>query len=413
VPTPNQNFSQQEHPDQKSPLILTINSGSSSIRFSVYRLGRSESLLLHGKLDRIGVAGGHFQARDDADTTLVDQPLDLPNHDRALEALLNWLKGQEQGKDFRAVGHRLVHGGPEHLQPQIITAEILNDLKSLVPLALDHLPHEIKAIETLRRLYPDLPQVACFDTAFHRRMPEVAQRIPLSQEYARAGMMRYGFHGLSYEYIFQELAREAGDQAARGRVIVAHLGNGASMVALKDGRSQDTTMGMTPTGGLVMSTRSGDLDPGMVLYLLQERGLSPEEVNDLLNHRAGLLGVSQISSDMQDLLAAEPRDARAAAAVALFCYQARKFLGAFTAVLGGLETLVFTGGIGENSGVIRQRLCENLGFLGITLDPDRNRVSAPIISYTASRVTVRVIKTNEELMIARHTAGLLKAKRDG
>jgi acetate kinase len=286
-------------------------------------------------------------------------------------------------------------------------------LRQLIPLAPDHLPHEIQAIETLGQIFPGLPQIACFDTAFHRQMPEVAQSVALPREYAGMGVMRYGFHGLSYEYLLQELAKEAGAAAARGRVIMAHLGNGASLAALKGGVSQDTTMGMTPAGGLVMSTRSGDLDPGVILYLLQEQGLTPDAVNDLLNHRGGLLGVSGLSSDLQDLLAAEGRDPRAAAAVALFCYQAQKFLGALVAVLGGLDTLVFSGGIGENSSVIRQRLLANLQVFGIALDPALNEAQAPIISSAASRVTVRVMQTNEELMIARHTHHTLAAAGAG
>jgi acetate kinase len=394
-------------------LILTINSGSSSIKFSIYRMGPSESMVLYGKLDRIGVQGGHFEARDDRGTVLVDQQLDLPAHNQALEALLDWLKGQNREKDLQAVGHRIVHGGAAHLKPSIITPEIMDDLQKLVPLAPDHLPHEIEAIKTLTRRFPHLPQIACFDTAFHRCMPDVAQRIALPQDYVRAGVMRYGFHGLSYEFLLQELDSQAGAESARGRVIIAHLGNGASMVAVKNGKSQDTTMGMTPTGGLVMSTRCGDMDPGVILYLLRQQGLTPDDLDNLLNKRAGLLGVSEISSDVQDLLAAEDHEPQAAAALALFCHQARKFIGALTAVLGGLETLVFTGGIGENSSIIRQRLCQNLEFLGIVLDPDRNDAHAPIISRADSRVTVRVMKTNEELMIARHTHALLAKGGDG
>jgi len=384
-------------------LILTINSGSSSVKFSLYRLGVAESLVLHGKLDRIGVKGGVFQARDAGGGSLLDRTLDLPDHDAAFKTLLGWLQDQGSGKEVQAVGHRLVHGGAAHLTPAILTPAVQADLEKLAPLAPDHLPHEIKAIRVLQRLFPGLPQVVCFDTAFHRRMPEVAQRFALPREYVGAGVIRYGFHGLSYEYLLQELAGEADAVVAQGRVIMAHLGNGASMAALHQGVSRDTTMGMTPTGGLVMSTRSGDLDPGVILYLLQEQGLSPGQINDLLNRRAGLLGVSGISADMQDLLAQESRRPEAALAVALFCYQARKFLGALTAALGGLDTLVFTGGIGENSSVIRERLCRNLEFLGISLDADRNQANAPIISTAAGRVTVRVMQTNEELMIARHT----------
>lgn len=398
----------EEKPENnKNRLILTINSGSSSVKFSLYRLGSSEDLVLRGELDRIGVEGGLFRARAAAGNHLVDQTLDLPDHAAAFAALFDWFKDHELRRDLAAVGHRLVHGGEAHLKPALITPEILADLEKLIPLAPDHLPHEIKAIKAAARSFSDLPQVACFDTSFHRRLPAVAQRFALPPDYARAGVIRYGFHGLSYEYLLRELAREAGETAARGRVLMAHLGNGASMAAVHHGRSLDTTMGLTPTGGLVMSTRCGDLDPGVILYLLRERRMSTDEVNRLLNHQAGLLGISGISSDMQDLLRQEKRSPRAAAAVAQFCYQGRKFLGALTAALGGLDTLIFTGGIGENSGAIRERLCGNLEFLGIALDPDANAANAPIISTPASRVTVRVIKTNEELMIARHTYDLL------
>ncbi len=391
-------------PGSNGTPILTINSGSSSIKFSLYRLQPpTEVPVLHGHLDRIGVRGGFFRAQEAGGKSLIDKTLELPDHDAAFAVFLDWLKEHRLAKSLQAVGHRLVHGGAAHVRPALMTPVVLTDLKKLVPLAPDHLPQEIKGIEALAGVFPSLPQVACFDTAFHRRMPEVAQVFPLPPEYGRAGVIRYGFHGLSYEYLLQELTREAGEKAAQGRVIMAHLGNGASLAALHHGESRDTTMGMTPTGGLVMSTRSGDLDPGAILYLLQEQRLPPEQVNYLVNHQAGLLGVSGISSDMRDLLAREPRESRAALAVALFCYQARKFLGALAAALGGLDTLVFTGGIGENSAPIRERICRDLEFLGIILDAGRNQANAAIISSPESRVTVRVIKTNEELMIARHT----------
>jgi acetate kinase len=390
--------------------ILTINSGSSSIKFSLYVLGETEDLVLKGDLDRIGVGHGVFQARDNQGRQLAAQELELPDHDAALKTLFAWLEGHAAGQNLHGVGHRLVHGGAAHVQPQRVSPALLKDLKLLIPLAPDHLPHEIKALEGVRRHFPDLVQVACFDTAFHRRMPEVAQRYALPGSFTREGLQRYGFHGLSYEYITQELAREAGSPEAPGKLIIAHLGNGASLAAIEGGRSLDTTMGLTPAGGLVMSTRSGDLDPGVILYLLQEKKMTPAAVNHLINHQAGLLGVSGLSPDMQDLLAQEETQAAAALAVELFCYQARKFVGALAAVLGGLDTLVFTGGIGENSAVIRTRICAPLKFLGLRLDPDLNRQNDPVISEKDSPVTVRVIKTNEELMLARHTRDLLPAE---
>jgi acetate kinase len=383
--------------------ILTINSGSSSIKFSLYALGETESLILKGELAGIGGEHGYFQTEDQAGHQLTARKIDLPDHDATWNILFEWLQSHEVGKDLHAVGHRLVHGGTAHVRPQLVSPALIADLKLLMPLAPDHLPHEIKGLEAVHRHYPRLPQVVCFDTAFHRRMAEVAQRYALPEPLFRAGLQRYGFHGLSYEYLTQELEREAGPQEASGKLIIAHLGNGASLAAIEAGRSLDTTMGLTPAGGLVMSTRSGDLDPGVIIYLLQEKGMAPAAVNRLINHQAGLLGISGISSDMQDLLARADTEVGAALAVELFCYQARKFAGALTAVLGGLDTFIFTGGIGENSATIRARICANLEFLGIHLDPELNQENAPIISKQDSRVTVRVMKTDEELIIARHT----------
>lgn len=387
--------------------ILTINSGSSSIKFSLYGLGETESLILKGALAGIGVDRGYLQVEDQVGHQLAARKIDLPDHDAAWKILFNWLQGHEIGQDLHAVGHRLVHGGTNHVKPQLVSPALIEDLKRLLPLAPDHLPQEIKGLKAVQRHYPSLPQVVCFDTAFHRRMPEVAQRYALPEPLFQAGLQRYGFHGLSYEYILQELEREVGPQGGSGKLIIAHLGNGASLAAIEEGRSLDTTMGLTPAGGLVMSTRSGDLDPGVMLYLLQEKGMTPAAVNHLINHQAGLLGISGISSDMQALLAREATEAGAALAVELFCYQARKFAGALAAVLGGLHSLVFTGGIGENSAIIRARICANLDFLGIHLDPDLNLENASIISKKGSPVSVRVMKTNEELMIARHTRDLL------
>jgi acetate kinase len=262
-------------------------------------------------------------------------------------------------------------------------------------------------VQAVSRLFPDLPQVACFDTAFHRRMPATAQTLPLPRHLREEGVIRYGFHGLSYEYIIAELRKEAGDAVADGRVIVAHLGSGASMAAIQGGRSVDTTMGMTPAGGLAMSTRSGDLDPGVLVYLLETKGMRPSAVNDLVNHQAGLVAVSGTTGDMKDLLAREATDPHAAEAVELFCYQAKKTLGGLAAALGGLDTLVFTGGIGENAPDVRRRIAAGLGFIGVRVDTARNDASAAVISCDDAPVTVRVMKTNEELMIARHVRTIL------
>jgi acetate kinase len=387
--------------------ILTINSGSSSLKVAVYRMGQVEKRVLSGSIERIGLRASSFDIKDADGKTLVEEHRELPDHDAALEMFFEWLQNQASGQDLDAVGHRVVHGGPRHKRPQSITPEVLDALKEAVPLAPDHLPHELKAIRWVDQSYPNLKQVACFDTAFHRHMPQVAQMYALPRHLFYEGLTRYGFHGLSYEYIMQELASEAGSETANGRVIIAHLGNGASMAAVRGGRSVDTTMGFTPTGGLVMSTRSGDLDPGVLLYLLQEKRMRPASVNDLVNEHAGLLGVSGTSSDMKDLLDQESDNAHAAEAVDLFCYQAKKFLGALAAVLGGLDTLIFTGGIGENAPAVRWRICENLQFLGIHLDAGRNDANAPVISSEDSPTGVRVMKTDEELMIARHTCALV------
>jgi acetate kinase len=386
--------------------ILTINSGSSSIKFSLYVLGQTERLVLKGELGRIELSQGFLEVFDHDGKKLTAQELPLPDHEAAFKTLFDWLQGHEIGGNLDAIGHRLVHGGAAHIRPQLVTPDLLADLQLLLPLAPDHLPHEIKGLQAGQRHFPKVPQAVCFDTAFHRRLPKMAQRYALPASVAGEELLHYGFHGLSYEYLTQELTRE---KVAYGKLIIAHLGNGASMAAIENGRSLDTTMGMTPTGGLVMSTRAGDLDPGVVLYLLQEKGLTPAAVNQMLNHQAGLLGISGISADMQELLAQADQKASAALAVEIFCYQARKFAGALTAVLGGLNTLVFAGGIGENSSAIRARICAPLEFLGLSLEPELNEKNAPLISTKDSAVAVRVMQTNEELMIARHTRDLIRS----
>lgn len=390
--------------------ILTINSGSSSVKVGLYEMAEAEKLVLFGSMERIGLSAGVFRMTDSSNKPLIDEHTDLPDHEVALKKMFDWLENHEPRKSLDAVGHRLVHGGPKYNRPHLITSKMLSELKELVPLAPDHLPQEIKAIQATSRSYPDLAQVACFDTAFHRHMPKLAQIVALPRHYQHEGLVRYGFHGLSYEYILQELRKEAGGEAADGRVIIAHLGNGASMVAIQQGKSVDTTMGFTPAGGLVMSTRPGDLDPGVLVYLLVEKGLRPSSLNDLVNRQAGLLGVSGISSDMRDLLDKEAGEAHAREAVDLFCYQASKHLGALAAVLGGLDTLIFTAGIGENAPIVRQRICQNLSFLGIHLDARLNEANASIISRENGPVTVRVMRTDEDLMIARHTYTLIQEK---
>jgi acetate kinase len=299
-----------------------------------------------------------------------------------------------------AVGHRVVHGGPKYSEPQRITPEMIEDLHRLSPFDPEHLPEEILLTEAFHHRFPNLPQVACFDTAFHHDLPRVAQLLPIPRRYEAQGVRRYGFHGLSYAFLMGELARLAGAEAANRRVILAHLGNGASLAAVRNGKSVDTSMSFTPTAGVPMSTRSGDLDPGLVWYLAHTEKMTAKQFNEMVNFHSGLLGISETSSDMRDLLEREPQDVRAAEAVALFCYQVKKWIGAYAAALGGLDTLVFAGGIGENAPVIRARICDGLEFLGIELDQKRNAAGEGVISAAAGRVTVRVIRTDEERMIA-------------
>jgi acetate kinase len=320
---------------------------------------------------------------------------------------MEWIEEHSGCDALTAVGHRVVHGGPKYRQPQRVTAEMVEELHRLSPFDPEHLPLEIELIEAFRQRHPTLPQVACFDTAFHRTMPRVASLLPIPRRYEAAGVHRYGFHGLSYEFLMEELARLGDAAATKGRVILAHLGNGASLAAVRGGRSIDTSMGFTPTAGLVMSSRSGDLDPGLVSYLARTEQMSATQFQEMVNHASGLLGVSETSSDMRDLLDRETQDVRAAEAVALFCYQAKKWIGAFAAALGGLGTLVFAGGIGESAPLIRERICDGLGFLGIELNQQRNAKNAPLISPDAGRVKVRVIRTDEAVMIAKSTIRVL------
>jgi acetate kinase len=390
--------------------LLTINTGSSGLKAALYRLREDTTVTpeLRAEASRIGSQGGGLRLADARGETLAEVRDDLPDHAAALDALMSRLRDRGLDRnDLAAVGHRIVHGGDRHREPQKVTPKVVADLRALVPIDPNHLPQAIAAIEAVGRAYLAVPQVACFDTAFHSRMPRVARLYALPRQLAQEGIIRYGFHGLSYEYVMEEL-RRLEPEAAAGRVVVAHLGNGASIAAVKEGVGVDTTMGFTPTGGLVMGTRSGDLDPGVPLFLLEERGMSPTEVSDLLNKQAGLLGVSGTSADMRNLLDREAYDVRAAAAVALFCYQAKKFLGALAAALGGLDALVFTGGIGEHAAPVRERVCEGLGFIGIRLDPDRNAAHAPVISSDAASVIVRVVPTDEDLMVARHTRRLIE-----
>jgi acetate kinase len=381
--------------------VLTINGGSSSIKFALFEAGGAFRRILGGELERIGTPQASLRVKGSNSRDNFPRPVTAADHTAAVAALMGWIE-EHSGRDaLAAVGHRVVQGGPNYSEPQQITTEMVEELHRLSAFDPEHLPLEIELIEAFRQRHPKLPQVACFDTAFHRTMPRVATLLPIPRRYEAAGVRRYGFHGLSYEFLMAELACLGDRAATKGRVILAHLGNGASLAAVRDGKSIDTSMGFTPTAGLVMSSRSGDLDPGLVSYLARTEQMSAAQFQKMVNHESGLLGVSETSSDMRDLLDRETKDVRAAEAVALFCYQAKKWIGSFAAALGGLDTLVFAGGIGENAPPVRERICDGLGFLGIELDGESNAKNAPLISSEAARVKVRVIGTDEELVIAR------------
>ena len=391
--------------DASSPCLLAINGGSSSIRFAFYSIAERPRPRLRGKIERIGARGASLSIDDPAAKAPRVRSVNAPDHPQAVEFLLDWLEAQPVFSSVQAVGHRVVHG-MRHSEPERIDKKLLAELRRITPHNPEHLLGEVGLIEAIQRRHPTLPQVACFDTAFHSSMPKVARILPIPRRYAAKGLERYGFHGLSYAYLMEELTR-LDREAAKGRVILAHLGNGASLAAVRRGQSIDTSMGFTPTSGLVMSTRTGDLDPGVAYYLARTEGMSAERFQQMVNRESGLRGVSGTSADLRDLLAREATDSRAAAAIELFCYQARKWIGSFAAALGGIETLVFSGGIGENAPIIRERICADLGFLGIELNRNRNAKSADVISRGTSRVAVRVIHTDEELMIARSVTRLL------
>jgi acetate kinase len=386
--------------------VLVINGGSSSIKFALYQVDKPLKRKLHGKIDRIGLSGTNLTFIADGKPQ-TSCKLAATDHKSAANSLIDWLEKQNGFTSVKTVGHRVVHG-MKHTEPEIVTKKLLDELYRISPNDPDHLPREIELIETFRERHPKLPQVACFDTAFHQTMPRVAKLLPIPRRFDAKGIQRYGFHGLSYAFLMEELARLGDPAAKKGRVILAHLGNGASMAAVRDGKSIDTSMCFTPTAGLVMSTRSGDLDPGLAPYLARTEKMTTQQFYKMVNHKSGLLGVSETSSDMRDLLDHKKTDVRAAEAVALFCYQAKKWIGSFAAALGGLDTLVFAGGIGENAPPVRKQICEGLNFLGIEINQERNAKNALLISPNARRVKVRVIHTNEEVMIARSVSRVLK-----
>ncbi len=388
--------------------ILTLNAGSSSVKFALFESGDPLTRLLSGKVDRIGSPEAEVEITDHVTGQTERRAVTAPDHVSGVKPLMRLLEQRVSFGGIAAIGHRIVHGGARYREPQPITSDLLAYLEQISPYDPEHLPTEIAMIRAISKDYPTLTQIACFDTAFHREMPRVATLLPIPRRYFVQGVQRYGFHGLSYTFLMEELKRVAGEAAARGRIILAHLGNGASMAAVRESKSIDTSMAFTPTAGLVMSARAGDLDPGLTAYLARAENMTPDRFYQMANFESGLLGISETSSDMRDLLAREKDDPRAAEAVALFCYTAKKFIGAYAAALGGLDTLVFAGGIGENAAVIRTRICDGLQFLGIELDAPRNDANMSVISSASSRVTVRVIKTDEELEIAQLVWRLLQ-----
>lgn len=383
--------------------LLTINGGSSSIKFAMYEMAKDPILIFSGSIYRIGLANTVFNVTH-KNKERESFEIYSPGFYEAATFLILWLKKQAGFDRVKCIGHRIVHG-KDHTKAEIISNALLKELKQIRDYDPDHLPAEIEIIELFKSRCAGLLQIACFDTSFHTTLPRIAKILPIPRRFDKAGVQRYGFHGLSYAYLMEELKKKIGIEAS-GRVILAHLGNGASLAAVKDGKSVDTTMGFTPAGGCVMGTRSGDLDPGVAWYMMNSERMNTKQFNHLINREAGLLGISETSADMQDLLQKESSDERAAEAVALFCYQIKKWIGSFMAVLGGLDILVFSGGIGENAPVIRSRICKGLGFTGIAFDEDQNEQNGFQISKEASKVKVMVIPTNEELMIAKCTADL-------
>jgi len=382
--------------------VLVINAGSSSVKYHLYQMPQAQVIAM-GLVEKIG--------EDDSELSHFYQgktytnPVKVQDVKEAIELILQTLVDEEVGvlrqiSEIGAVGHRVVHGGEEFIGSVIIDDNVIASIEKFADLAPLHNPPNLAGIRAAQHHLGDTTQVACFDTAFHHDLPRVAQLLPIPRRYEAQGVRRYGFHGLSYAFLMGELARLAGTEAAQGRVVLAHLGNGASLAAVRDGKPVDTSMGLTPAAGVPMGTRSGDLDPGLVLYLARTENMSAEQFNEMTNSRSGLLGISETSSDMRDLLHRETRDVRAAEAVALFCYQIKKCIGAFAAALGGLDTLVFAGGIGENAPTVRARICDGLEFLGIELEEKQNAANAGVISADAGRTAVRVIHTDEERMIA-------------
>ncbi|SNZ01386.1 acetate/propionate family kinase [Flagellimonas pacifica] len=383
--------------------ILTINAGSSSIKFAMYEVAENPTAKFYGYIDRIGSGNEAFTVTYVEGNEKNKSTIYAPGFYQATIFLIEWLKNKPDFNRIKCIGHRITNG-LNHLGPKVIDTALLAELKESTDYIPERVPTEIEIVETFKIRYPSLKQVACFDTSFHVNLPRIAKILPIPRRFERAGIHRYGFHGLSFSHLMMELKKRIGVKKANGKVILAHLGDGACLAAVKEGKSIDTSMGFTPTGGLVMGSRSGDLDPGVVCYLLNKERMGAKQMDHLTNYESGLLGISETSADMHDLLLKEDMDVRAAEAVALFCYQVRKWIGAFTTALGGLDVLVFSGGIGENAPIIRSRICQKLDFLGIELDEDQNRKNSSQISAVNNTVLVKVIHTDEGSIIAKSVA---------
>ncbi len=395
--------------------ILIINGGSSSIRFALYAKENELKQILSGKIERIGLKDAIFSINQN--NIKSEEKIDASNFHNATISLISWFEKQDWFKNVKAIGHRIVHG-MKHTRAEIITDDLLIELNSISRYDPDHLPAEIDIIQSIQKNYSKLIQIACFDTAFHTTIPPVAKTFAIPKKYFDEGIQRYGFHGISYSYLMQEL-RKQNEVEANGRIILAHLGSGASIAAVKGGKCIDTSMGFTPAGGIVMSSRSGDLDPGVAWFLMQDRnasqngtGRDAKAFNNLINQQSGLLGISGLSADMQVLLHHEKENKDAALAVDIFCYQIKKYIGAYTAALGGLDTLVFSGGIGENASEIRSRICTGFEYAGISFNEDKNNKNEWLISDNRSKVKVYVIPTNEELMMANFVNNILENKKN-
>jgi len=393
--------------------VLTINGGSSSLRVALFEARPALRRLFNGEFARIGLPTATLTVTNGSTGLREVRKINAPDHASCIPEVLGILARAGHGGDLAAIGHRIVHGGPHRSGPAIVDAPLLAELRRLVPFAPGHLPMELGLIGSFAGRFPDVPQVACFDTTFHDTLPPVARLLAIPRRYQALGVRRYGFHGLSYSSLMEELARLGDPAALHGAVVLAHLGNGASLAAVRDGTCIDTSMGFTPAAGLPMGTRAGDLDPGLMGFLALTEGMTPSDFDRMVHHESGLLGVSETASDMRDLLELETTDIRAAEAVSLFCQQARKWIGAYAAALGGLDTLVFAGGIGENCPTIRARICDGLGFLGIELNQTRNAANATVISQDAGRVPVRVLHSDEERMIALAACRLVPGSGSG